>query len=1094
MKLIKKLLFILLVGLITVSAMGQGITTSAINGRVTDQNGKPLTGASVVAIHEPTGSQFGTITDDAGYFRLTNMNVGGPYTVTISFVGYNTYKESNIYLTLGQIYRINASLKLSSTELQEVVVTGTKVRNYKIIDGNRTGAETVINSQEINMMPNISGDLNDFTRFVPQANVVDDGLSIAGMNNRYNSVFIDGTINNDVFGLAANGMNGGQTGIPAISYEAIDQFQVVLAPYDVREGGFAGGGINAVTKSGTNEFRGLAYYKFRNQNLAGKTPGVTDETSREKLPDFTAKTYGFNLGGPIIKNKLFFFMNGEIQHDQTPQPFAFSDYAGNSNEAMITQIADHLKAMGYDPGGYLSNTMELNGKKLLTRLDWNISPKHKLMIRNQYTYGESIGPYASNSKNIEFYNSGIDFPSTTDAFAIELKSRFSDAISNNLKVGYTYVNDDRNVMGKPFPGITISDGSGTIHAGGEIYSSGNKLTQKILTLTDNLQLFKGKHTFTFGTHNEFYNIYNLFMRRAYGDYAFASPQYFLEDSAYIYKIGYSLVDNVRGDGSKAAADFNAMQLGAYVQDEYQATENLKFTLGVRLDVPIFRDKPLAIPGFNDTTLTKLSNYYNLQGARSGNMPSAQLMFSPRLGVNWDVFGDSKTQVRGGIGVFTSRVPFVWPAGSYTNNGLTVGSYSAPGGSVTHPVVKFNPDVNTQYIPGGAATVSNGSQIDMYANNFKYPQMLRTDVGIDQVLPFGFVGTVEFIYTKTINNVLWRDVNLQPAWGHATGTGDDRPLYKLSSNTGQGIEPYYGQIMWGGNTNKGNTYTLTAQIRKNFNFGLYTSLAYTYGSARSVFDGTSSQNSSQWNYLVSSPVPNNDAQLGISDFDMGSRIVGMISYQKEYIHHLKTSLSIFYNGQSGHRVSYIYDDYYGAFTNEAYQGPELIYVPKDQNDIRLGYIDPGTKAVVEYNASSPEFQAMYKDLNDFIQGNDYLKTRRGKYTQRNGSRLPWENILDLHFAQDLYVDMVDKRQTLQLTFDVFNLGNLINKDWGRRYYADNNNISLIHFVGMEADPNSGQETIPVFSFQKPKNDIPYFINDSGLTSSRWQAQIGLKYFF
>ncbi len=1090
MKIFKQIILVLVISFIAANAFGQGITTAALNGRVTDQNGKALPGASVVAIHEPTGSQFGTISDDEGYFRLTNMNVGGPYSVTISYVGYNSYEQSDIYLTLGQIFRINTSLSETSTELQEVVVTGAKVKDYKVIDGNRTGAETVINAQEISMMPSIAGNLNDFTRFVPQANIVGEGLSLAGMNNRYNSVFIDGTINNDVFGLAENGMNGGQTGISAFSYEAIDQFQVVLAPYDVRESGFVGGGINAVTKSGSNQFRGLAYYKFRNPGLAGKTPGDMADSEREKLPDFTAKTYGFNLGGPIIKNKLFFFLNGEIQHDQTPQPFNFSDYQGNSDQATIDQIADHMRSFGYEPGGFQNNTSELNGKKLLARIDWNISPKHKLMIRNQYTYGESISPLASNSKNIYFYNNGIYLPSTTDAFAIELKSRFNETFSNNLKIGYTYVNDDRDVMGSPFPGITINDGAGTIHAGGEIYSSGNALKQKILTVTDNLQIFKGKNTFTVGTHNEFYNIYNLFMRRAYGDYTFADSQYYLEDSAYNYRIGYSQVDNIRGDGSKAAADFNAMQLGFYVQDEYQAAENLKFTVGVRLDIPVFRDQPRAIDGFNDTTLTKLSEFYDLQGARAGHMPSAQLMISPRVGFNWDVFSNSTTQVRGGIGIFTSRVPFVWPAGSYTNNGIMVGDYRLQG-SATSPVAKFVGDVNAQPLPSGPAGVASGSQIDLYADNFKFPQVLRGDLGVDQVLPYGIIGTLEFIYTKTLNNVLWKDVSLKPAWGNATGSGDNRPLYTTYKN---GIDPFYGQIMWGGNTNKGYAMTFTAQLRKNFASGLFTSLAYTYGQSRSVFDGTSSQNSSQWNYLVTNPVPRNAAGVGISDFDLGSRIVGMLSYQQEYIRHLKTSLSIFFNGQSGRRISYIYDDYNGAFTNEAYQGPELLYVPKDQNDIHLGYVDQTTRQVIDYDPSSSEFQAMYKDLDEFINGNDYLKARRGKYTERNGARLPWENIWDLHVAQDLFINVADRRQTLQFTLDVFNFGNLLNKDWGRRYYATNNNISIVTWQGMIADPNTGLKTIPVYSFTRPKNDTPWYIDDSGLYSSRWQAQIGLRYFF
>ncbi|HYX07103.1 MAG TPA: TonB-dependent receptor, partial [Bacteroidales bacterium] len=728
MKFSLKLVFTMLLTMALFANSFAQTTTSGINGRITDEKGQPLSGANVVAVDEPTGSQYGTITDEKGFYTLANMNVGGPYTVTITFVGYEKLVKNNVYLTLGQTYRLSGTLKEASQKLEEVSVSAKKVKDAQVFDANRTGAQTVVNSEQITMMPSISGDLNDFTRLVPQANVIGEGISIAGMNNRYNSVFIDGTINNDVFGLAANGMNGGQTGISAISYEAIDQFQIVLAPYDVRESGFAGAGINAVTRSGTNTFKGMAYYKFRNQNLAGKTPTDDESVSREKLPEFTAKTYGINLGGPVVKNKLFFFLNGEIQHDQTPQPFNFNDYIGNSSKDELNAIAQHMIDMGYNPGGYLNNTSELNGKKLLARIDWNISPKHKLMIRNQYTYGESVGPYSSNSKNINFYNSGVYFPSTTNAFAAELKSRFSNEFSNILKIGYTYVHDDRNVMGSDFPGITINDGAGTIHAGGEIYSSGNELKQNIMTVTDNVQLFKGRHTITIGTHNEFYHIYNLFMRRAFGDYTFASPDMFLKDSAYFYRIGYSMVDNVRGDGSKAAADFRAMQLGGYIQDEFQATENLKLTLGLRLDVPVFNDQPKAISGFNDTTINKLSQYYDLEGARAGHMPSAQFLFSPRFGFNFDVFGDESTQIRGGIGIFTSRVPFVWPAGSYTNNGMMVGDYTIQDYN-KNPIVKFNPDVNSQ--PTGPVGVPSGSQIDLYADNFKFPQMLRGDIGIDQ---------------------------------------------------------------------------------------------------------------------------------------------------------------------------------------------------------------------------------------------------------------------------------------------------------------------------------------------------------------------------
>jgi len=1046
------------------TAFGQGVTTSGMNGRVMGNNNESLPSANIVAIDVPTGSQYATTSDVKGYYYLPNMNVGGPYTVSLSYVGYETFVKENIYLSLGQTLQLNVTLQETAYELGETEIVALK---NDLFDGNRTGAETDIGLEKIEALPSISGDLNDFTRLTPQATVVGSGISMAGMNNRYNAVYIDGTINNDVFGLAANGMNGGQTGIAAISFEAIDQFHVGIAPFDIRQSGFAGAGINAVTKSGTNSVNGSIYFKNRNENWAGKTPGDVDKSERTKLAEFSSKTYGFTIGGPIIKNKLFYFINAELQNDQTPQPFSFGDYTGNSTQSELDDLRSFLVSnYEYDPGNFIDNARELNGKKILARLDYNINKNHKLMARYSYVYGESVGPNRSDYQNINYYNSGVFFPSTTHTAAIELKSVFGSKYSNSLKFGYTNVLDDRDPMGDPFPAVVIEDGEGTIHFGSEIYSTGNNLHQKIFTITDNFQIYKGQHTITVGTHNEFYSIYNLFMRRAFGYYEYDDIASFMAGgNSSMYRIGYSLVDDVRGDGSKAAADFNAMQLGFYVQDEYQWNENLKVTGGLRVDIPMFSDDPPLIPGFNDTTVTKLEKYYDLGGAQSGSMPKSQILFSPRVGFNWDVHGDKKTQLRGGIGIFTSRVPFVWPAGSYTNNGMIIGDYRSYGDQ------PFNPDWETQYKPSDVVVPGSGSQVDLYTEDFKFPQMLKANLAVDHKFGQGFVGTVEFIYSKTINNVLWQDVNMKPSWGNASGTPDDRPLYKTYQN---GIESNYGQIMLGGNTNEGYTYNITAQIKKNFNCGFNASVAYTYGKAESIFDGTSSQNSSQWNYLVSNPIPRNNAPLGISDFDMGHRIVSFLSYAKG-----GTGISLFYNGQTGRPFSYIYNDYSGSFTNEAYRGPQLIYIPNAQSDI----IFVGTP---------DEQQAQWNELNAFIEQDDYLSENRGSYAERNAARLPWTNIFDLKFSQNLVV-FEKSSQILQLTIDLFNIGNMINKDWGRIYYASDNNIGIIKFEGMEADANSDY-TVPTFSFTRPKNDEPWQLDDSGLNSSRWQAQIGVRYIF
>ncbi len=1051
----------------SIAAFGQGTTTSEMNGIITDDNNDPLEGATIVAMHTPTGTQYGAITNDQGYFTIPLMDVGGPYTVTISYVGYSNFEKSGINLQLGQAYSVNTQLSVTEMAIAEVAIISTRVKEYDLFDGNRTGAETVLDEEDLNRMPTLSGDINDFTRYTPQARVVGDGISFAGMNNRYNSVMVDGTVNNDVFGLAANGMNGGQTGISAFSYEAIEQFQITLAPYDVRNGGFVGAGINAVTKSGTNKISGSVYFKYRNEGLAGKTPTDDPDYEREKLPEFSAKTYGFNLGGPIIKNKLFFFANVEMQDNQTPRPYIMDDYVGNTDAAGLQALRDYSIAnYNYDPGTYGDVTDALKGQKFFLKLDWNINKKHKLMVRNQYTYGESSSPGHSDYNDLYYSNSGVLFPSTTNTTAIELKSRFSPTKSNNLKISYAYVHDNREVMGDRFPGVTIDDGDGTIHLGGEIYSSGNELSQKIFTITDNFQMNMGKHTLTIGTHNEFYNIYNLFMRRAYGYYDFDDVPNFQAGTPGEYRIGYSLVDDIRGDGSAAAADFNAMQLGFYVQDEIRFSDQFKLTAGLRVDIPIYSTQPLGIDGFNETTIPILETEHDLQGAQSGSMPFTQILFSPRLGFNWDVTGEKTTQIRGGIGIFTSRVPFVWPAGSYTNNGRMVGDYrdrtDAPDNQT------FEPRWNQQYVPPKDGSVPSGSQIDLYAQNFKLPQMLKVDLSVDQKLPGGVIATLEGIYTKTINNVSWQDVNMKPAFGNATGTPDTRPLYETYRN---GLAPEYGQIMLGGNTNEGYAYNVTLQLRKNFTKGLNTNLAYTYGKSYSIFDGTSSQNSSQWNYLVSSPVAKNSAELGVSGFDPGSRIVGNISYAKEYIGHLKTMVSLSYIGQSGRVVSYIYNDYYGNFTGEAYKTPQLIFVPETSSDIILQ--DP----------------AQWAEMDAFISSNEYLNSRRGQYAERNGSRLPFEHRFDFRIAQDIFVNAGDRRQTLQITFDIFNVGNMLSKDWGRVYYASNGNLDVISFEDFQADG-----TTPEFSFRRPTDDRPWRIDDSGLNSSRWQAQLGVRYIF
>ncbi len=1083
MKLMKTTILAGLLMFVSSLSFAQGTTTAAINGRVIDSNGETLPGATVQAVNESTGAKYAGITNATGNFNLLNMNVGGPYTITISYVGYEDYVKKNVYLNLGQTFRIEAQMSETAVELEEVVVQAKRVQDFRVIDGNRTGAETVVGEEQITNMPTINRDLTDYARLTPQATVNDDGaISIAGINNRYNSISIDGAVNNDVFGLSPTGTNGGQTGGTPISMDAIEQFQIVLAPYDVRQSGFAGAGINAVTRSGSNKFKGSAYYLTRNEDLAGKTPTSVSEDDREKLADFSAKTYGFRLGGPIIENKLFFFVSTEFQRNETPDPFNFDNYLGESSQADIDNLADFLVSeFGYDPGGYLNNASTLESDKIFARIDWNINTTHKLMLRHSYTKHEAVNASGSNRYGISFYNTAEYFPSVTNSTALELKSNWEDK-ANNLIIGYTTVRDDRDPYGANFPAVTIRDGDdGSIYFGSEPYSTANMLDQDVLTLTDNFSLYKGKHTITIGTSNEYSSTYNLFMRKNFGDYDFSSLADFLAyetTPAYQYERGYSLIPgDITGDGAEAAAEFRMLQLGAYIQDEWQYSEDFKMTLGIRMDMPVFLDSPKEDTHFNEVTAPMIEAAgYDLEGAKAGQMPKSQILFSPRFGFNWDVTGDDKTQLRGGAGIFTSRLPLVWPGGSFTNNGVTIGGVYHQ--SSWGEAIYFEPDWQNQYEASdfGGTDAPYGGQIDLFAKDFKFPQMFRVNLALDQELPWGIIGTLEGMYSKTINNVLYYNVNQTPATQTLTGGPDDRPLFDGSS-----IDPDYTRVILGTNTSEGYTYNITAQLQKPFDNGLTASAAYTFGRAKALNDATSSQNSSQWRYMEQVNGLN-DLDMGYSDFDMKHRITAFVSYSKEYFNHLKTSISMFYNGQSGMPYSYIYNDW-RDLNNDGETYNSLIYIPEEAGDINLiEYTD--------YEGNTVTAAEQWEALDEFIENDDYLSEHRGEYAERNAARTPFEHKIDLKIAQDLFANIGGRDHTLQLTIDIFNFTNLLNKDWGRLYYIPYGTNSIIDFEGFEADG-----TTPQFTFDAPDERIDMFSpDDSGIISSRWQAQIGLRYIF
>ena len=900
---------------VAASADAQGVTTARIIGQVTDETGAPISGVQIVARNQATGSQRGALTQSGGRFTIPGLRPGGPYVIEARIIGYGTEVQENVRLSLGQTAEIDFVLRPQAVAVEGIEVTARSDQTL------RSGVSTVIEEEVIENAPTIGRDIADYVRLTPQAyvdNDDDDGpaISIAGQNNRYNTIYIDGAVSNDVFGLSAQGTNGGQTGSTPISLDAIEQFQIALSPFDVTQSGFTGGAINAITRSGSNEFEGSLYFYGRNETLAGETPPEllrTGETA-QPLPEFSTGRYGFRLGGPIVSDKAFFFTNVELYRSETPEPFNVP-YSGASAGRLEDLRSILIDELGYDPGAFGDKSSSLDDDKFLGRIDWNISDAHRLLARYSYTAADNVDAFRSDGDDINFSNNSEVFPNRTHSAAVELVSSLGSQLANKLIIGYTRVRDDRNFAGAPFPSVSIDDGRGDIFLGSEPFSTANVLDQDIFTVTDNFNWFLGDHTLTIGTHNEFYSIANLFIPRNFGSYDYSSLDDFLQSvcaagtgsSAYcqqlrqemggtvtpaapfIFQRGYSLVDGIAGDASNAIGAFDAYQLGAYVQNEWQATDRLRITGGVRMDVPKITTEPAFAEGVFETTIPAVQQFYDLNGAAPGETPAAQFYISPRLGFNYDLSGDGGTQVRGGTGIFTGRVPFVWPGGMFLNNGTNTGYIfrAAFAGGSTLPSgepIPFVPDPSNA-LTGAAfdqADIPSG-RLEIFEEDFRYPQVWRTSLGLDFGLPLGWAATLEGQYTKTLNNISVTNVNLDPTAVVMTDGPGARPIY-----TGDVlIDPRYSAIHRVGSTDEGYTYDATLSVRNQFGSlfteedNLFVSLAYTFGDAFAVNDGTSSQINSLWRFReVADYLPNND-ELARSRFSIGHRIVGSVTFEKQF---------------------------------------------------------------------------------------------------------------------------------------------------------------------------------------------------------------------
>jgi len=1032
----KNYFFVALLLFAAMSSFAQ-VTTSNIKGSVADDQNQPLPGANVVAVHTPTGTKYGGTTNLDGRYNLLNMRVGGPYTVTISYVGFKNQEFKDVNLILGKTFTLDVKLAPDSQQLEEVVLQAPGAGS--VFGNDRTGAETSVGRRELTTLPTISRSSADFTRLEPSAS----GGSFGGRNDQFNNFSLDGAIFNNPFGLDA-ATPGGQTDAQPVSLDAIDQIQVSSAPYDVTQSGFTGASVNAVTKSGTNEFHGTVYGFFRNEDMTGsKIKG--DELGAAKLEQ---TQYGLSIGGPIVKNKLFFFANFEKdERDDLGQNWLPNTGSGAVNESRVLEsdlimVRDAFAAIGYDTGAYEGFLHKSESTKGIFKLDWNINDNNRLAIiynflnasKEKPAHPTAIAFRGPSASTLQFENSGYEINNKLQSVQIELNSTLSDAASNKMQVGYTHFDDFRNPFSKPGPSVNITkDGSPYIIVGHEPFSVHNRLDQKVFQFTDNLNFYKGDHTYTVGFSFEKFQFDNSFNLTSYGFDLFGSVDIgAFNANDYVGTIAAAeatfAANNLVPDGTPggwALAETNVGQMSFYVQDEWNANDKFKLTYGVRIDKPLFFDSAdKAQDVINRGFVIAGQPYVNPNNGETvfidnTQMPSNDWVISPRVGFNYDVNGDDTFQLRGGSGFFTGRFPFVWL-----------------GNQIAAPDVFFLQAVDPSY---------------------KFPQVWRTNLGADKRFEGGLTLTADLSYTKDINGPHVQHWGLTSPSGTLNGV-DNRATYTAGdalNGFGLGAGPFVFT-----NSDKGRIWNASLKAQKSFENGLYTMLAYNYLNSKDV---NSIEAEITSDAFAGNPIVNdvNDDQLGFSKYGDQHRIIGAASKKWSYGNDKwSTTLSTFFEYAKGGRFNYTYG---GDINGDGSRINDLIYVPTAAEIGSMQFSGAGQAAAFE----------------SYIQQDDYLNGIRGQYAERYAAIAPWRGKWDVKFIQEV---KVSEDNAIQFSIDILNIGNMLSSEWGLVQQPN-----AVQPIGVSVDNTN----TPTYTFDP--NLTETFGYDSSLLS-RWQMQFGLRYIF
>lgn len=1083
----------------------QGVTTSSISGVVNDQTGQPLIGGNITATHTPSGTVYGTTTGEAGFFTIPNMRVGGPYTVKVSYIGFGDYEESGIYLVLGSSYRVNAVLQEKALEMAAVEVT---VDQDEVFNSDRTGAETQISGNLVGSLPSIRRSTRDLIRLDPRN---DGNYSFGGRNWLYNNISLDGSYFNNSFGLD-DPAPGGQAGAEPVPFDAIEQIQVSIAPFDVREGGFTGAGINMVTKSGSNKLGGSVYSYSRNEKLQGNTIGGDDIVAN---PELSFVQSGVTLSGPIIEDKLFFFANAEMERRTDPGTNFTADKDGtiavgeSRVEASVMEDIRQrmIEVYDYDPGRYDGYYHETNNNKLLLKLDWNLSDQHRASFRySMLDAVRDLPPHGfvlsfnntgrgPNKSSLPFENSGYAINNNLHSFAAEVNSIFGGKAANRFFFSYNRFRDFRQPFSEDFPTIEIGENNVTYTTvGHEPFSIHNILDQDVTQITNNFNYFMGRHTLTAGInyeHFKFFNSFNIFRHGLFmvpGDLDLLYP-----GAGYLDFLGattYSSLDNfftrtgadpdsadyvdfrsMIGSGSYKGELIEVGQIAFYAQDEYQVNEDLRVTAGLRVDIPRYITEPVQNPF--STSLDLLDENDEKEVVDQAKLPDATPLYSPRFGFNWNVKGDKTLQLRGGSGVFTGRLPFVWIGNVISNPGANPNiTGDGSNGQQTDDGKGRTED------EGVPSVLQQSFDLNAMADDFKWPQVWTTNLALDLTLPMQSVGTFEVVYSKDINAIYMRNADL-PVEDHLLADGrpyytDSEGNFELNPDGGAGVYVI-------DNVNKGYNLTLTAQVRKSFSHNFNTSLAYTYLDAKNNLKSTEIA-SVLWQ---SQPVQGdpNKPMLSASEFGNRHRIVGMANYRHDWNKSHSTNFGVFFEMAEGNR--YVYSGgnrysfiYSGDVNGDGYGGNDLIYIPENEGDINLVDVLGADGVTVLYSASD-----QWNDLDAFIEQDPYLSKNRGKISERHGLVNPWFNNIDLKILHDFNTSLGH----FQFNVDIMNVANLINDNWGVRKVANPLALSPLAFDGTWANE---EKTIPNLTFNGVENT---FIDAPG-EYSVWRIQLGLKYMF